>query len=68
MKNKPFFYNQKNFGKKLLYNTNYLGQKSNLQNNIFGMKPIRDITPLKKKYNQIKKTKSNNNITKKKTS
>ena len=66
MKNKPFFYNQKNFGKKLLYNTNYLGQKSNLQNNIFGMKPIRDITPLKKKYNQIKKTKSNNNITKKK--
>jgi serine/threonine protein phosphatase PrpC len=30
------------------------------------MKPIRDITPLKKKYNQIKKTKSNNNITKKK--
>ena len=40
-------------------------QKNNLQNNIFRLKPIRDITPLKR-YNQVKKTKINNNLIKKK--
>ena len=63
MKYSPFFQNKMKLPQKFKYNTNFIHQSNN--QNIFGIKQNRDITPFRK-YNQMKKTKSNNNLIKKK--
>ena len=63
MKYSPLFQNKMKFPQKFKYNTNFAQQRNN--KNIFGIKQNRDITPFRK-YNQVKKTKSNNNLIKKK--
>ena len=64
MKYSPLFQNKIKFPQKFKYNTNYLKKKNN--QNIFGIKPKRDITPFRK-YNQVKKTKTNKNLLNKKS-
>ena len=64
MKYSPLFQNKIKFPQKFKYNTNYLNKNSN--QNIFGIKPKRDITPFRK-YNQVKKTKTNKNLLNKKS-
>ena len=63
MKFSPLFQNNMKFPKKFKYNTNYLQQSKNQK--LFGMKQNRDITPFRK-YKQVKKTKSKNNLINKK--
>ena len=64
MKYSPLFQNKIKFPQKFKYNTNYLNKNNN--QNIFGIKPKRDITPFRK-YNQVKKTKTNKNLLNKKS-
>ena len=63
MKHSPLFQNKIKFPQKFKYNTNYLNKNNN--QNIFDFKQKRDITPFRK-YNQVKKTKTNKNLLKKK--
>ena len=64
MKYSPLFQNKIKFPQKFKYNTNYLNKNNN--QNIFGIKQKRDITPFRK-YNQVKKTKTNKNLLNKKS-
>ena len=63
MKYSPFFPNKIKLPQKFKYNTNFIHQSNN--QNIFGIQQNRDITPFRK-YNQMKKIQSNNNLIKKK--
>ena len=63
MKYSPLFQNKLKIPQKFKYNTNILQQGTN--QNIFGVKQQRDITPFRK-YNQFKNSKTNKNIKKNK--
>ena len=65
MKYSPFFQNKLKIPQKFKYNTNILQQGTN--QNIFGVKQHRDITPFRK-YNQFKNSKTNKNTKKTKLS
>ena len=65
MKYSPLFQNKLKIPQKFKYNTNILQQGTN--QNIFGVKQHRDITPFRK-YNQFKNSKTNKNTKKTKFS
>ena len=65
MKYSPFFQNKLKMPQNFKYNTNILQQSKN--QNIFGVKQHRDITPFRK-YNQFKNSKTNKNLKKTKQS